>query len=656
MTALNQILATSGVTKAIIIDDSFDQVPHATDLELESDSWKNFFDDLLEEDKKLLREAYPDYDAKRADSLDISNEFVAVLWRLRTELRSELVTPIFGDYESTVQRDRTLLNGLAQQLVEAGLDCKTLGRSFSDEAASADLLIIDLFLGATQSDDAVRRSIDGIKKIVDSRPESPPIVILTSNSPRLGDKSKRFRDEAGLQESAFRIIPKADLSEPTKIERVIMRLARHYKDSLKLSRFLVALSRGIDSARDRTLNALRTLDLSDHAQIYDLLLCAEGQPTGSYLVDVFDRVLQHEIERDSAIIDAADSLNDLDSKNYPPPYIEGSKNLQSIVYKSIFQNSERLRLRGALNSFVAFGDILIRKSLLPDEHQIPAPLNDLEQDSVMAVLTAACDLQRGGSRRVMLLVGKLRPLTMVDWNYNHDQPKTPVIEIGTNRHWIDWNLKHIETVSHSQLDDALAPAGAFEVIARLRESSALELQQKLLTNMGRVGLIAPLPATFPMKVEVYYPNVEKKASKLSIPELESKNGVCYVGRKEIEPRLVIFESVCEAICAALRSLDRAKVHEQARDLHEYLLMGDEMMLALEKGVPLPAPNGMHGIPSPTGALGNNQKIRQIARISRNKDVSTIQGGDLVKAGVLIATWDNLGDENVAGSVESLEDS
>ena len=68
---------------------------------------------------------------------------------------------------------------------------------------------------------------------------------------------------------------------------------------------------GLTGARDRTTALIRKLRLADLAQIYELLLSAEGEPTGSYLVDIFDKVLQHEIEREAPIIDAAVALNSL---------------------------------------------------------------------------------------------------------------------------------------------------------------------------------------------------------------------------------------------------------------------------------------------------------------------------------------------------------
>ena len=251
-----------------------------------------------------------------------------------------------------------------------GLTCGTAGRNFGQPSANADLVIIDLFLGSGQRPDDMEVAIEGLTKVIEARSARPPIVILMSRSSRLADKREEFRDRCGLFASAFRIIRKDDLSDNGKLGRLLARLGAHFEDSLKLANFVDAWRRGLNAAQDRTSTLIRRLELSDHAQIRQLLLSTEGEPTGSYLVDVFDAVLRHEIEREAPIIDGASALNTLTSDVYPPPYLAGSRDLQDLVYRSLFQNRERLRLQGAEGSRVAFGDLLMRKTITPTT---PAP-------------------------------------------------------------------------------------------------------------------------------------------------------------------------------------------------------------------------------------------------------------------------------------------
>ncbi len=385
----------------------------------------------------------------------------------------------------------------------------------------------------------------------------------------------------------------------------------------------------------------------DLAQIRQLLLSAEGEPTGSYLVDVFDRVLQHEIERERSIIDAAIELNSLTSETYPPPYVAGSRDLQNLVNRSLFQNPERLRLMGAENSRVAFGDIIRRKRGRIGEDN--ATLRGVGDSEIVAVLTPACDLQRQGAKRILLLVGTLSPLTPSDWRYGDDPIRTAVIEMPEKQtFWIRWNLKHIETLAHDELANALAEEGELEIVARLRESHALELQQKLLSNLGRIGLVAPMPATFAMRVAAYVPDLERKLVRLEIPALQASDGVCYVGRAgQNDMRLVLSEDACEAICEQIGVVDLARVHENAHEAVNYLRASGELLQALEHGISLPSPKqqGFKEIKSPSGASrgeGANAKVRAIGLIGRNMDIDVeiLSNRDAALAGIVLATWDS----------------
>lgn len=651
MTDLRALLVTTNVRRALIVDDAYDQVPLPADLSAEADEWTQFFEDVKDEDLAVLRQIYPPFDEVRADELPVLPDFVAALWQHRSQLRAEIIDPLFARYVSGQAKDLEYLEELVNRLSDFGLTCTTAGRLFHDKANAADLIVIDLFLGSTQGESDSMASIKGLTKVMAGRPDRPPLIILMSRSPRLDGKREEFRDSVGLFESAFRILRKAELADPGKLQRLLTRLARHYTDSLKLAAFLRAWDQGLSQAGKRTSTLIRTLDLADHAQIRHLLLSAEGEPTGSYLVDVFDRVLQHEIEGETSIINAARELNALTGESYPPPYVAGSRDLQNLVHRSLFQHRERLRLLGAEDSRVAFGDLLRRKAIPagtnpPVAQNANEPLSGINEQEVLVVLTPACDLQRQGAERVLFLVGILKLLQPADWSYKDDPIRTPVLELAEGqRWWIKWDLKHIETLSHVELDRVLTAANGFEIVARLRESHALELQQKLLASLGRVGQIAQMPATFHMQVGVFLPDAERRLVRLDVPTLEQEGGVCYVGREG--QRVVLCEDVCEAICAAIASYDQALVHTRAREAVAFLLTSGDLLQALEQGVSLPNPQAQtfKDIQSPSGSLtADGSMVRPIGLVARNRNMqdARLSGGEVSKAGIVLATWDHLG--------------
>ena len=653
MTEIIELLAQANVHRVLIVDDAYDRVPLAMDLANDADEWTKFFDDLSDDDEEILRELYLNYDALRSDELQNDDAFVAALWRGSGRIRAELLDPLLARYRSASEVDLAHLGALKTSLEGFGLNCDTAGRTFSPASAEADLIVIDLFLGSGQRPDDMEIAIAGLTDVILSRPARPPLVVLMSRSSRLEGKREEFRDRCGLFASAFRIIRKTDLADQGKLGRLLTRLATHFGDSLKLATFVGAWRAGLDGARDRTSALIRRLELSDYAQIRQLLLSTEGEPTGSYLVDVFDAVLRHEIEGEASIIDGAIGLNALTPDTYPPPYCGGSRDLQDLVQRSMFQNRERLRPQGAENSRIAFGDVLMRKPL--DAKAVPGgtdvqvqAIHGIDAHQVLLTVTPACDLQRQGqgqgAKNILLLVGWLSPLRPADWQYKADPVRTPVIELADgSRHLIKWDLKHVLSLSAAEIGRLFDDPMGFTTVARLRESHALELQQKLLSSLGRVGLVAPMPATFLMKVELLLPGVDKKLIRVSVPAL-GEGGVCFVGRSgENDMRLVLTEDQCEGISDAIGAFNIAQIHPTAHTAFTYLRESSDLLIALERGITLPTPQQLNfkKILSPTGpVLGSN--IRTIGWIVRNRpmDDAALSTAELLNAGIVLATWDH----------------
>lgn len=585
MAELQTILRGAKIQRAVVVDDGYDDVPLAKDLALEADDWNNFFDDLTQDEAAKLAEVYPRYAEFRADALSCDNEFVATLWQNQKNLRQEIIEPLFAGYISDKKLDRGYLKEVTDFLAECGLACETVGRSFEDKAEQADLVIIDLFLGLEQNEDAMQRAITGLKRVVEKRPDRPPLVILMSRSPRLTDNRSIFRDQVGLFESAFRVVNKTELKATGKLRRLLTRLASHYLQSIRLASFLNAWKTGLATAADRTAQRIRTLDLPDHAQIKNLLLNEEQEPSGSYIVDIFDRVLQHEVEGERAIIAAALDLNELHTTAYPPLYISGSRDLQSLVYRTLFQNKERLRLANPTASAVAFGDLLRRKpQTAPTDSttgEARALFASIAADDVLLVVTPACDLQRQAAKRCLLLKGTLIHLRSEKIASHQYSTRTAVYEDNQGeRHLISWDLKHVESSSQEELQGLLASPKGFEIVARLRDSHALELQQKLLATLGRVGLPAPMPATFTVQVNAYLPSPDATLFELAIPALNEHPCVMYQAQRgESRPcQLVFTEDACEAICQAIGNMDLDLIHERTRPLVKQLLTSEELLI------------------------------------------------------------------------------
>ena len=555
MKNLRKILKNKGIVRVIVIDDVFDDAPRPD--EINEDDWANFFADIDDTTEKLLSELYTDYKMASIEDLKTSKTFVTILWKNRSRLYSKTARYLFEDYENTKATERSQLGALVEKFESLHLDCSTMGREPDVKSIDADLIFIDLFLGFRQYDTDIDCAIRFIRELVNNRIENPPLVVLMSKSSRLQEKRDEFRDNAGLLGSMFRVVSKADLTKEGILEAMLMRLAGHYEDAKRMAYFVHAWENGLERARANFIKILRRLDLSDLGQIRALLLDHEGLTLGEYLLDVSDRVLQYEIEGDDETITSALGLNNVDLNKYPAPHLIGTPDLQEFVHRMVFLHSNRLHLSEDSDEVhLQFGDILRWKA------------NDstIYSDSVSLVVNPACDLVRDGAGYIVLLFGVLENLQPESWSYKADPLRTSIVILPDgDRKWIKWNLKNIKTLNKKELDRLITDEQKLKRIGRLREIYAIEIQQKLLAHLGRIGHTANLPVSFPVTVSFFYVDSECKARKLRVQEI--KSAACYVGRdansKPVH-RLVLTEQICDQIDQALRVLKDDDVHNSSK--------------------------------------------------------------------------------------------
>lgn len=574
---------------ALIVDDAFDIVPLAADLKMDGDAWSIFIADIGE-DIEHIEAAFPSYKGTNANDLRDSDEFVKVLYGLKEKLRPQLWETLFEAYERDTASDRVFLENLCNRLTATGLNVKKSGRNIPDDACECQIIFADLFLGAAQQDFDVTSSIDRIKKLIAGRESRPPAVVLMSRSPLLKDKKEKFRDETKLIGALFRVYRKQDLLEGATVETVIERLATHHADAVRVAAFLAALEVGLTSAVLEFMKVIRRLDLSDYCKIREVLLEAEGQPLGSYMLDVFDRVLQHEIEGDSSTIRAAQELSTINFSNYPAPYIAGSPDLQDLVARSVWQNPERLKLAANTSGMpVSFGDVLVHQSWLD------LSLKDRGtegQPDVFVVLTPACDLARkSGKRRVLLVGGKLNPVDSKNWKYKTKGAHTPIVQLtGQSRMSVEWDLDEQLMLTHEELDSLVAEKGSYAVRCRLRENYALELQQSMLANMGRIGLLSKMPFTFPIEVSMFTIDADEVVKALDLPITAADGGVCITGRDENGEdltRLILTEASIDEILSAIPKIESQQIHLRARDTLKKLQASLSFRSMLQRGLEVP---------------------------------------------------------------------
>ncbi|MDQ0333050.1 hypothetical protein QFZ88_005432 [Mesorhizobium sp. YL-MeA3-2017] len=621
-----ELLKDKGIQTAVIIDDAYDDVPKASDLDV--DAWSTFFADAgVHED--VLAEIFPGYEQIDGSELIHNDAFVEAVWQGKAKLEG-LASELFTDYENNKKSDTKFLADLEAALGALGITPIRMGRTVVDAARKADLIFADLFLGNLQAPDDIAQSIALVKELMAERQASPPPVVLMSRSNLLNDKRADFRDQAKLLGALFRFYRKDELLKGDNLPRTLQRLATHLADAVKIATFLSNYEASLNGATARFFKTVRRLDLSDYGEISQLLLNFEGQPLGSYLLDVFDSALTYEIEADAPTIEAARALKDVDLSLYPAPHIAGTSDLQHLVHQTVWQHRARLGVvTNKLEPSIAFGDVFLRRDY-------PAASQDKDVRDAFIVMTPACDLVReDGTKRILLLAGDVTPLTHTSWDYGNTLT-TPLgrLEDGSAIR-LQWDAKDLRSESRATIGKMLAADGAYFLFQRMRENYALDLQQSLLTRLGRVGLPAKMPATFPVAVTVSYFDDTKTLQTLNLPTLAQDGAVCYLGRDDgnaENARLVMTEAAIDELMAAIAAIPDEKVMPKGKDPLKALKSTDALARLLQTGLPLGKLAGGYGEIRSPDKPADGTKPPLLGFITRNPEAkdNNQNGGVLIK--------------------------
>ncbi|MDQ8203342.1 hypothetical protein [Pelagicoccus sp. SDUM812003] len=575
------VFERNSLNKAVIIDDAYDAVPTAEDLANHRQELYSFLEDIEESDSDLLIEHYSSFNEQDWDELIDSNDFISILYSLKDQLKSSFALEIFEDFDSTRRHDLTILSKIQKDLESLGLLVTTAGRNVSLTEADADIIIIDLFLTQRQGSDDYAKSASILKNHLKECSPKPPIVILTSRSPRVDHLKESFRDEAGVSESLFRIVKKSEILQGDKLQRKLRRLATHYGDAQRLVDFINSWSCAIDDSRKQIVELLRKLDLTDFAQLQKLLLVKENAPLGSYLVDLFDHVAQYHIESNEALSRSANQLNEIVIEKYPPPYISGKRETQSFVHKYLSQGPNRLCLPNSASVSYQFGDLFFRSQETPlASSKNKSVITSIKPDEALLLLTPPCDLMRETPNYLLLILGNISRITPSTPQRSF-KPRTHAFYHNEIFYSIEWDVKSPLSVTTEALDYALSD-GVISKVARLRAHHTAEIQQRLLSDIGRSGLAAPMLKTFSVSLAVYYPNTEGKLTALRIEHPEGSAAMHIASEKS--HRLTLSEDACDSIYSALCALEDNRIHPSSRSMYGALRNSESLLLSLEKGL------------------------------------------------------------------------
>lgn len=582
---VKELLGKLNFSTAAIVDDAYDETPGPEDLA--AGVWDRFFDDMTDVQEQRIKDGYgaAQYDQAATPAvLGRDSRFVDLVWSLRDEL-GDTGSAVFADFLQRRTAKREALENLNRLLADGlKLPTQTMGRAENSDLEKAHVIFLDLFLGADNDPEAVKRSIDRIRQVVEKRRANPPVVFLMSESPHLAQFAPDVRDKAELLGCQFRTIKKSVVADSNATLELIYDLIVGYPDSQKINAFILAWDAALTDSRADFLKKIRTIDLADYANMHGLILEAEEQKLGDYVVDLYDLYLHNIIEGHEQLIRAAKGLNSIDWTGYPPRQFMPSEAVIDMTDGSLFHNARRTDLEAEIDAdpkAIRFGDVFLAppepvKAPAPEggpavpgaEADQPAAAGPPPQQTQLAyvVMSQPCDLARDGVETTLLLRGKAQKY---EWKQHLGKKtkavRTPIMKSGGENLAVDWSPLTPHTWEMASLPELLAGAG-LKRARRMRLAFALQLQRQFLDGTGRIGTQADLPGDFEAAVSVYLRTEEGKAKRILQMPAGNRNAVCLAGRTKDRSLdwLLLSDEVVVAIVDAMRATPEQEIPRHER--------------------------------------------------------------------------------------------
>lgn len=497
MSNLKELVVEHQMAPALIIDDGYDDVPKADeiepdDIDLATERLASLDGDPGERlAAGMATAALGDAEYDRALETD---EVVALLWQMDVEglLPAELSEQLFTGFKADQASKRGQLKKLEDFLKGVGIKFETEGREHG-ALGDAKLVFLDLYLGVTSKESALKEAANRIGRLVADKSEHRrPVVIVmsTMTGAKLQDLAHLLQQEAGLLGCKFRVVSKPEFD--AVLEPTLQQILDDRVDTTKISEWIDMWDGAIGEARRKFLKDVRMLDLSDYAYLKKYRLEAEGMGLGTYLVPLLLDYLSYCAEDRTGIASAAADLNALDiaaSRRHLMP----SPQTAVFAHARSFHNERYIEGSGTQfddpRKSLELGDVIVKITLGDGDPP------ELDGVNAMVVLSQSCDTQQDNTDAFLLLKGVIRKR---DWlaNVAKGSLRTDVFIWRGSQYLIDWEKSKSTAVSFATAKGWLRKGGSHHRIARFRTVEALRLQQVFASNLTRVGtLVTPASAT-----------------------------------------------------------------------------------------------------------------------------------------------------------------
>lgn len=418
------------------------------------------------------------------------------LWKIRTEpgwgwLRSSL----FGEYEEHLAPKIDALRPITEYFEKAEIRFSSYG-TFDlamEHIVEADIVFLDFFFqGETQPDGALARAAKLAQLLSRSRTELRsaslryPLLVLFSTREEAARLAQQFKDSSTLRGCFFQFLPKAELA-PERIEACLTRLVADYERNQSIAKILDEHWLAAIRVADKIKVCVQRLEPTDIALLQAAALVAEREELSHYLAWLIGLYASTELASDSRLKALAPEIVSVGSNLPLPGHIPASQTLSDLFIATTARRDVSDDWSDARKYEVTLGDVFIEGDI---ERVTEGPKR------VLVVIDQSCNLKHAsGKDRVLCLRGaqceEVRDMALAVY----DTDKLPTYFVGLKMgskealFRITWNLVDPDTVSREVLEERRN----VRRVARFQDIIALQLQERYLQNLGRIGTAVPPP-------------------------------------------------------------------------------------------------------------------------------------------------------------------
>jgi hypothetical protein len=548
-----------GISQVAIIDDGYD-VPTVESLNAGEigDFWAT-----IEREQEMLDELEKLLGRKVSKPEDIDDDVVRELWLGKGELKT-LSDPCAKKLFATKLQMRADLDALSGYLRMLGLDPIEVGAENDLPDPSIKLVFLDYILNPRATDNpgqlAISKAVQMYERVKED--EGKPFIILISLRRSVEQEKEKFRHDCKILGGMFGFIAKEDIKNKEKLYLKLISFGIGDRNHLAIQRFVDALVESLTLVVEEFKEKIRTLDIQDYSFVQLLSLHEEGQPLGDYILWLFEATLGYMFRNSELVRREQRNLDKLEFEEGLRWQTQPSTRLAEVYRYALTEPAVEelgphpLDKKGRM-PLLALGDIFIKN----------------ETNSLLMVINATCDLAFAptGSRKcdpeqpIFLVPGVLEALD--EGRTGEEVVRTELFEYDSKSYRIKWDYKHVYSQKYRNIWGYFKKQG-YSRISRLRLPYALEVQQKFVSNVARIGVPISPPLFAKANMELlWYNNEDKKLHLVGDPISDGVVIIHGVQGDRFIPTVDCISVLLDKIATIISSLEKQKSEVNLEEDH-----------------------------------------------------------------------------------------